>query len=336
MTYLPAAVILPGCLLLFFQVCWSSSHFSPSADVRCISTDHEVNISCLIINLEYVECSWRKFQMQQTNYSFSSVFLYNSFRECPEYLWEHGQRVGCRIPLDNPTQRFGPFNTVLSVGGNQSVCKNYADLKQRVKLNPPYNLSVNSTSREGEVCVRWTWSTNIKQNCLDYTVRYRKASGPWKSSSLDHVSPLSSGVDYTFQVRSRLTDSCGGSEFWSDWSDPVQWNDNQVVSTTTQTPVYWHVLGSFLGIVVLIILSTMLYYSERIRVVFVPVVPDPSKSLQDLFKKHNGNVESWVYISKDLKDAFEPDYTESPCVVCDPSPTSETKTEAGPTEQSIS
>lgn len=32
-------------------------------------------------------------------------------------------------------------------------------------------------------------------------------------------------------------------------------------------------------------------FSERIKVVFVPVVPDPSKSLQDLFKKYNGNVE---------------------------------------------
>ncbi|MCI4379996.1 hypothetical protein PGIGA_G00234850 [Pangasianodon gigas] len=340
MTYLPVTIILPGCLLFFFQGCWSRSQFSPSADGSCINTGYKVNISCLIINLEYVECNWTKPQMQQINYTFSSVFLHNSSHECPQYLQEHRQNVGCRILLGAPIQRFDPFHTKLSVGGNQSICKNYTTLKHRVKLNPPQNLSVNASGREGEVCVHWIRS-NIKQDCVNYTVGYRKASGPWKIStptlySSYCVSPVSSGVTYTFQVRSSMSDMCGASDFWSDWSDPVQWNNNKDVRTTAQRQVYWHVLGSVLGVIILISLSLLLYYSERIKVVFVPVVPDPSKSLQDLFKKYNGNVESWVYISRELKDAFEPDYTESPCVVCEPSPTSETKTKDGPTEQPVS
>lgn len=273
--------------------------------------------------------------MQQINYNFSSMFAHNPSRGCPEYVWEHGQRVGCRILLEEQTQRFEPFRTKLSVGGNQSLCRNYTDLKQRVKLNPPFNLSVNSSGRDGEVCVRWRSNTNIKKDCVSYMVRYRKASGLWKSSSSDCVSPLSSGVVYTFQVRSRMSDVCGASMFWSDWSDPAQWNDNKDVMTTTRSRMSWHVLGSVLGGVVLIVLSLLLCFNERVKVVFIPVVPDPSKSLQDLFKKHNGNVESWVYISRELKDAFEPDYTEAPCVVCDPSPTSEAKTEAGPKEQPV-
>ncbi|GAA6096488.1 interleukin 2 receptor, gamma b isoform X1 [Tachysurus ichikawai] len=336
MTYLPAAVIVPGCLLFLFQGCWSRSNFSSSADGNCISTDYKFNISCLIINLEYVECTWTKLQTQQINYIFSSRFLHNSFRECSHYLWEHSQRVGCRIQLDKPTQKFDPFYTKLFVGGNRSVCKKYSDLKHRVKLNPPYNLTVNSSGRDGEVCMRWTSNTNVKQNCMIYMVRYRKASSSWKSSSSDCVSPLSSGVVYTFQVRSSMSEMCGDSHFWSDWSDPVQWNDNKDIKTAVQTPVYWHTLGIVLGLIVLISLCTLLYFSERIKVVLVPVAPDPSKSLQDLFKKHKGNVESWVYISKELKDAFESDYTESPCVVCDPSSTSETNAEAGPMEQPVS
>lgn len=52
-----------------------------------------------------------------------------------------------------------------------------------VKLNPPSILSVNSSAREGEVCVRWIGS-KIKKNCVNYTVAYRKASGPWKVSNL--------------------------------------------------------------------------------------------------------------------------------------------------------
>lgn len=84
-------------------------------------------------------------------------------------------------------------------------------------------------------------------------------------------------------------------------------------------------------------------------------MPDPSKNLQDLFQQYNGNVEvatpsfcwfalsfflniyikynlnviviftyrrlllqSWVHISKELKEAFDPDYPESYCVVYEP------------------
>lgn len=57
-------------------------------------------------------------------------FSWDSFSECPEYLQEQGQSVGCKIPLD-ATQRFQPFRTKLYVGGYQTICKNYTDLKQR-------------------------------------------------------------------------------------------------------------------------------------------------------------------------------------------------------------
>ncbi|XP_060783815.1 interleukin 2 receptor, gamma b [Neoarius graeffei] len=337
MTNLPAALIVPGCLLFFFQGSWSRSPFSPSADVSCISMDCMVNISCLIIDLKYVDCNWTKAQMQQINYTFSSKFSHDSFRECPEYLQEHGQTVGCRIPLEDQMQRFNPFSTKLSVGGNRSIYKNYTDLKQRVKLNPPYNLSVNASDRDGEVCARWTVRrTGIMQNCERYKVGYQKASGSWKfstdvPSSPYCISPVSSRVMYTFKVQRSISTNCGGSEFWSDWSNLAQWGENKA-----QPPVYWQVFGSVLAVLILIGLSLLLYYSERIKVVFVPVTPDPSKSLQDLFKKHNGNVESWVYISRELKDAFETDYTETPCVVCESSPTLETKTVDGPMEQPVS
>lgn len=107
------------------------------------------------------------------------------------------------------------------------------------------------------------------------------------------MSPLSSGVVYTFQVRHIISKYCGGSMFWSEWSDPVQWNDNKgteawgclflpsnlqiylvynilsclfffvVVINPAQPQMYWHVLGFVLGVNVLIILSLLLCFSER-------------------------------------------------------------------------
>lgn len=37
------------------------------------------------------------------------------------------------------------------------------------------------------------------------------------------VSPVSTEVVYTFKVRSGMSDLCGPSDFWSDWSEEVQW-----------------------------------------------------------------------------------------------------------------
>ncbi|KAM9470705.1 interleukin 2 receptor, gamma b [Clarias gariepinus] len=337
MTCLPLVVIL-----LFLQVCWIA-RAQRSHNGQCITTDDRFNISCLIINLEYIECTWNKPQMQQINYTFSSMFSGESLRECTEYLQEDGQNVGCRMFPNLPIKRFDKFYTNLSVGGNLTTCKDYAELKQRVKLSPPYNLSVSAKNKGEAVCVTWIRNNTKNKKCVEDVVGYQKASGPWKiikpkDPNSYCLSMVSSGVVYTFKVQSRMSESCGASDILNDWSHPVQWNNPKPTNkpNTSQPQVYWHVLGSVLGVIILISLSLLLYYSERIKVVFVPVVPDPSKSLQDLFKKYNGNVESWVYISRELKEAFEPDYTESPCVVCEPSPTLKTKTADAPMKQPAS
>lgn len=64
-----------------------------------------------------------------------SLFRFSgeSLRECTEYLQEDGQNVGCRMFPNLPIKRFDKFYTNLSVGGNLTTCKDYAELKQRGK-----------------------------------------------------------------------------------------------------------------------------------------------------------------------------------------------------------
>lgn len=65
---------------------------------------------------------------------------------------------------------------------------------------------------------------------------------------------------------------------------------------------------------------------KKIHLTKLSLTPFPNLPLQ-----------SWVYINRELKDAFETDFTESPpCVVCEAGPTFETKTEDGPVEQPVS
>ncbi|KAF5900888.1 cytokine receptor common subunit gamma-like isoform X1, partial [Clarias magur] len=237
---------------------------------QCVTTDDRFNINCLILNLEYIECTWNKPQMQQINYTFSSMFWGESVRECTEYLQEDGQNVGCRMFPKLPIKRFDHFYTKLSIGGNLTICKNYTALKKRVKLSPPYNLSVFASDKDEAVCVSWIRNNFKKQNCVDYVVGYQKASGPWKITKPKDitsycVSPVSGGVVYTFKVQSRMSEKCGASDISNDWSDPVQCNTTKLttVTNTSQPQMYWHVLGSVLGVIILVSLSLLLYYSER-------------------------------------------------------------------------
>ncbi|XP_036425045.1 interleukin 2 receptor, gamma b [Colossoma macropomum] len=327
MAYRKTSGILFGCILLiFFQGCLSRIHSSPSR--ICTSQDCVVDISCMVINLEYVDCSWTRSQMQDMSYNFSSAFKHeDSYQECPQYLQENGQNVGCRIPLYENGQ-FDAFYTKLSMGGNLTVERYYGDLKDRVKINPPFNLSVDWTAN-GDLCLYWV-NNVTKPHCLEFMVRYQRGSDQWqvstKQKSTSYCIPLvPMGVNFTFQVMSRMGNLCGLSEFWSEWSAPLQWGNYTGSISAPLSQPWWHLWLSVLGVIVLIALAVLLYYIERVKVLILPVVPDPSKNLQDLFYKHNGNVESWVHVSGELKKAFDTDYTESPCVVCEPSPTLKSK-----------
>lgn len=50
-----------------------------------------------------------------------------------------------------------------------------------VVLSPPFNLSVNLSGRDSEVCVSWS---HVQTHCVNHTVGYWKASGSLKVSNL--------------------------------------------------------------------------------------------------------------------------------------------------------
>uniref|UniRef100_W5KLX3 Interleukin 2 receptor, gamma b n=1 Tax=Astyanax mexicanus TaxID=7994 RepID=W5KLX3_ASTMX len=251
------------------------------AEGGCTSEECAVDINCMFINWEYVNCSWTRPKMQNVNYTFSM------YKECPQYLQEHGQNVGCRIPFTVEDQ-FRRFSTKLSVGRNQSVMKDYDQLLNRVKFNPPNNISVNWTGANGSLCLNWVRSIK-QQNCVRYMVQYwrdSKPQVPHKTNKNKYCIPyVSKKVNFTFQVSSKLEGSCGTSDFWSDWSDPVQW-------------------GNYTGMLHCIFMASSHNLSSNLSVSFF--------------------LQSWVHSSR-LKEAFETDYTEIPCIVCEPSPTLKVK-----------
>nr|QAB32947.1 cytokine receptor common subunit gamma 1 [Ctenopharyngodon idella] len=284
------------------------------------SASSEPKINCLIINLDYVNCTWSESEPKY-NYSFKSRFTYNEIRDCPEYHRINGVNVGCMFSYKK-AQRFNKLNTWLYSDNGSLVTNQEHDMKEYVKLNPPFNLSV-VVKNDAELWLYWNISNN--DYCIESVVRHRTDNNDWKNTSPGTRSsftlPFPSKKRYEFQVRSRISLSCGESKFWSDWSQSVYWGSlkpNNGTESGTSMSVTSLVLYTVGATTILLILACLLVHSERLRIILIPVVPNAgqnvSKYLASLFD-NDGNIEKWLSMPKDLENGFKPNFTERACPV---------------------
>ncbi|KAG5843538.1 cytokine receptor common subunit gamma-like isoform X1 [Anguilla anguilla] len=281
------------------------------------------NVSCTIMNLEYIDCSWSENGIPEFNYTFqSSLKNKDSFRECPTYLQEGAHTVGCRLPYEKGN-KFDRLFSNLSLDNSFSWNEQEIDLQNRVKLMPPHNLSV---ERQSGSELWLYWNISAPSDCMESEVSYRKNTDqvekttgelPGKSFSLPFPSE---NYRYTFRVRTRVMDSCFRSN-WSAWSTPVYWGEIKGNSTSTEPndghSMNWltfviAVVGCVLFVAVFV---GFLFQNERLRVILIPIVPNPSKTLDELLYTYNGNVEDWLHISHDFVAGFKPNFSEPACPV---------------------
>ncbi|KAJ7996362.1 hypothetical protein DPEC_G00236310 [Dallia pectoralis] len=136
------------------------------------------NVTCMVINLDYVNCSWS----EQGSPDMNSTFFHNKFNtqknhmeECSTYLLEQGYVVGCRLDYE----RAARFRTLITklVFQNKTYEQKH-DLKDRVKLYPPANLSlemINNTQ------LNLYWNYSKYSHCAESEVRFRINTNDWKS-----------------------------------------------------------------------------------------------------------------------------------------------------------
>ncbi|KAM9728594.1 cytokine receptor common subunit gamma-like isoform 2-T2 [Menidia menidia] len=266
------------------------------------------DVECLVVHLEYVSCSWNEQGTPEVNYTFSSRYANRPVHGCPAYLLENNTAIGCHQSYTKG-DKFLTFYTYLT-HGNDTYKKEH-DLKPRVKLNPPFNLSV----QNGSDFNLWYYWNQSYGSCVEHEVRHRKNQRNWETSMVFNgkqnycINLPSSTSRYELQVRSRISDSCGESMFWSDWSEPVVWGSNNgtdAIGPANSLSV-WTLVLSVVGVIVLIMLVVMLLHHERVRIILIPVVPKPSLSPND--------IEDWFKFSKGLKEGFKANYNERACPV---------------------
>ncbi|XP_069002167.1 cytokine receptor common subunit gamma-like isoform X1 [Embiotoca jacksoni] len=267
------------------------------------------DVDCLVVQLEYVHCIWDANETPEVNYTFSSRFHHDKVKtNCTTYLSKNGVITGCNQPYKE-TKRFSTFYVDLEYGNE--TFRSQHELKSKVKLYPPTNLTIKNESDSN----LWLYWNQTASECVESEVRVTTNT---KTSRVHEVSRgrqnycinwPSSTSRYELQVRSKMGTTCGESESWSEWSDPVIWGSNNGTETNQMNGIMsvWMPVLCVVGAFTLLLLVLMLLHHERLRIILIPVVPKPSLIPHD--------IEDWFQFSKGLKEGFKSDYNERACIV---------------------
>ncbi|NXH15526.1 IL2RG protein, partial [Bucco capensis] len=282
-------------------------------------------VECVIFNEEYMNCTWGSRERHTANYSLYYWYEHRTpVVECKHYMQNRGINVGCHFNKSEIIQ-FQPFYVLLnaSLGDRKlEILSERMLLQNLVKPDAPVNLTICNTSNN-QLQLTWT-SPYPRAQCLEHTVKYKSNKDTsWTKHLVKGAIFSLPSVDYekyyTFYVRSKINSYCGRTQLWSEWSVPVVWGSNSTSKGTAEEQLRWFwihtVLIPIASCLLLLVLVILLVRMERVWVILMPRIPNPSKKFDELFITHNGNFQEWAGVAKDIVESFKPNYSESICYV---------------------
>ncbi|NWI10222.1 IL2RG protein, partial [Crypturellus soui] len=315
----------------------------------CSVSVSPAGVECVLFNEEYMTCVWGTGETLTTNYSLYYWYENRSpVAECQQYLRERGVRVGCRFAGSELVQ-FQPFRVRVNAsvdGESREIPSERMELQDLVKPEAPVNLTVRNLS-SNELELSWS-SPYPKAGCLEHAVKYKSNKDTsWTvrdaRAGCTHVAPrrppsrrvplsrqelevkreifslpsVDHEKNYTFYVRSKVNSYCGSTRLWSEWSVPVAWGSSGTGKGALGEHWFW--IQTFCMPVIfslfLLALIVLLVRMERVWVILMPRIPNPSKNFEELFITHKGNFQEWAGVPKDVAESFKPNYSESICHV---------------------
>ncbi|XP_032847715.1 cytokine receptor common subunit gamma isoform X1 [Tyto alba] len=282
-------------------------------------------VECVLFNEEYMTCTWGSRETLTANYSLYYWYENRSpVVECKHYLWDRGVSIGCHFNQSEIIQ-FQPFHVLInaSLGGRTlEILSERMELQDLVKPEAPVNLTIRNMSSNQ---LQLTWrSPYPKAQCLEHAVKYKSNKDTsWTEQRVKGDVFSFPSVDYekyyTFYVRSKINSYCGSTQLWSEWSVPVVWGSNSTSKGAAEEQPHWfwihRVLIPIAACLLLLVLVVLLVRMERVWVILMPRIPNPSKNFDELFITHNGNFQEWAGVPKDVVESFRPNYSENICYV---------------------
>ncbi|XP_070616153.1 cytokine receptor common subunit gamma isoform X2 [Erythrolamprus reginae] len=231
--------------------------------------------------------------------------------ECKDYIRKERVNVACRF---SPFKLFSYLKMYLNDSRGPSVEPPALRLSTRVRPGRPFNLTLGNLSNHQLLLA---WKTPYKfPLCLEHEVRYKSNKDtefmkhPISSSLEFQIPSVDPKKRYTFYVKSKVRHTCASTDLWSEESAPAFWGQEEAwLSSSVKTVVIP------LACLLLVLMLSALLRMERVWVVLMPRIPNPSKKFEDLFTRYQGNFSEWAGVSKDVVETFKPGYYENICAI---------------------
>ncbi|XP_074463729.1 granulocyte-macrophage colony-stimulating factor receptor subunit alpha-like [Larus michahellis] len=267
------------------------------------------NFVCVIFNVSFMNCTWHvgRSASEDTQY-----FLYwktskkEDFTGCQNYIKDNcGRHTGCRFQNVTIEKKKAYFLVNGSRSGQsiQSYMKTI-NLYRIEKLTPPSNVTVNCTEASHGCEIQWQppRTSHVKRDgCFKYEIVIENKADPEKNIKTTSKTERSiTGNSYIFgsfsakkrySVKIRATDNgCLVSASWGEWSTPVEFGKEQLISTSS----YMLFLIAVLAASILFFLCKVSIYLKKTSST-VPQPKDPFNEIsptdfqteyKNLFMKH--------------------------------------------------
>ncbi|XP_068537952.1 granulocyte-macrophage colony-stimulating factor receptor subunit alpha-like isoform X3 [Anas acuta] len=208
------------------------------------------NFICVIYNVSFMNCTWH---VSRTVPGDTQYFLYwkssrkEDFIGCQNYVKDNwGRHTGCRfqnVTIEDKRVYF----LVNGSGQNIQSYENMIYLYKIEKLTPPLNVTVNCTGLSHSCEIKWQppRTSHVKKDtCFKYQVVIEKKVDPEKGiKDTSKMETNITGNSYIFDsfsaerrysIKIRATDNgCLVSKNWGEWSTPVEFGGEQLMSTSS-------------------------------------------------------------------------------------------------------
>ncbi|XP_026540093.1 cytokine receptor common subunit gamma [Notechis scutatus] len=277
----------------------------------------QAKVDCVCHNEDYVICDWGSQQKPDRNYSF--YFWYQDVSkpsECQDYIQKDRLNVACHF---SDCDLFMYLNMYLNDSQGQSVVPGALLLNTRVRAGKPFNLTFHNLSNHQLLL---TWDTPYKRPvCLQHSVRFKsnKDAEFMELSTVNSMKFQIPSVDpekrYIFYVKSKVNNNCASTDLWSEESSPAFWGKEVVTATPSLSSLVKTIVIPLASFLVLMLMLVALLQMERVRVVLMPRIPNPSKKFEELFTAYQVNFSEWAGVSKYTVESFKPNYYENICAI---------------------
>ncbi|GAA6105233.1 erythropoietin receptor [Tachysurus ichikawai] len=292
--------ILVLCALSLALIAYAGETFE--SKVAQLLRDEKENIKCFTETLRDFTCFWeeeRKNSYSQQPFTFIYQYQNEKSSGCAvSELLIHGAS-GKKIFLCNipKTQNFVSLKLRVFKGGRELYNRTLL-IDQTVLLNPPTNLTVVSTGKQGELLVSWLPpAVKYIDDSLMYEIRYVAKGIPMrkeivKISTKLTLRGLQPSSKYKVLVRVK-PDGISYDGYWSAWSEP------EFGTTPPSDPLIVLLVLIIFAILFLLSLTVLLTQHKFLLKKLWPDIPSPEHKFPGLFTVYKGDFQKWLGYSSE-------------------------------------